>query len=161
MLWYQKNHTSLHCKITQPRSKWYIFNLVSLAIFSPPFNLFKKSGLLQLKFGVIGVNIYLWARYLDKFFHASSSNLLCMLLINSSRTSSIMAKKIQNGRFIAIFRIYVNNLTLWNISSSNLVCMLLISSSRRSSKMSEKNVKMTDLVRFVAFYVNDMTLWAR
>ena len=34
--------------------------------------LIKKGGLLQLKFGVVsvgvGVNIYLWARLLEKFF---------------------------------------------------------------------------------------------
>ena len=40
-----------------------------------------------------------------KVFHVSSSNLLCMLLITSSRTSSIMAEKIHNSRFIVTFHI--------------------------------------------------------
>ena len=39
-----------------------------------------------------------------KIFHIFSSNLLCMLLISSSWTSSIMAEKNKNGRFIMILR---------------------------------------------------------
>ena len=40
-----------------------------------------------------------------KSFWVSFPNLLCMLLMTSSGTSSIIAEKIQNGEFIAIFRI--------------------------------------------------------
>ena len=40
-----------------------------------------------------------------KSFHVSFPNLLCMLQMTSSRKSLIMTEKIQNGRFIAIFRI--------------------------------------------------------
>ena len=39
-----------------------------------------------------------------KVVHVSFPNLLCMLQMTSSRTSSIMAEKNQNGRFIVIFR---------------------------------------------------------
>ena len=42
-------------------------------------------------------------------FHVSSSNLLCMLLITSSRTSSIMAgKKIKMADLLSFFAFYVN-----------------------------------------------------
>ena len=37
-------------------------------------------------------------------FHVSFPNLLCMLQMASSRTSSIMVKKNQNGRFFVILR---------------------------------------------------------
>ena len=39
--------------------KWFLARLLILI---------KKGGLLQLKFGGVGVNIYLWARELEKFF---------------------------------------------------------------------------------------------
>ena len=64
-------------------SHWFLARLLILI---------KKGGLLQLKLGVVGVggNIYLWAR---KVFHVFFPNLLCMLLMTSSQTSSIMAEK--------------------------------------------------------------------
>ena len=39
--------------------------------------------------------------------------------------------------------------------------MLLMTSSRTSSIMAEKKFKMADLLRFLAFYVKNLTLWAR
>ena len=101
-----------------------------------------------------------------KVFHVSSSNLLCMLLISSSRTSSIMAEKeIKMADLLRFFDFYVNNLTLtwkvFHVSSSNLLCMLLISSSRTSSIMAEKKIKMADLLWFYPFHVNNLTLWGR
>ena len=81
-----------------------------------------------------------------KVFHVSFSNLLCMLLMTSSRTSSIMAEKKKNGRFIAIFNILRLKIDLvgaitwkvFHISFLNLLCMLLMTSSRTSSIMAEK-----------------------
>ena len=43
---------------------------------------------MQLRFGVVGVT-------LTFSFHLSCSNVFCMLLVTSSRTSSIMAEKIE------------------------------------------------------------------
>ena len=34
-----------------------------------------------------------------------------------------------------------------------------MTSSRTSSIMAEKKIKMSDLLRFFAFYVNNLTLW--
>ena len=49
-----------------------------------------------------------------KVFHISSSNWLCMLLISSAWTSSIMAeKKKKMADLLRFFSFYVNNLTLW------------------------------------------------
>ena len=39
--------------------------------------------------------------------------------------------------------------------------MLLMSISRTSLIMAEEKFKMADLLRFVAIYVNNLTLWAR
>ena len=58
----------------------------------------------------------LLARFLiliKKVFHVSVPNLLCMLLVTSSRTSSIMAEKIKMADLLRFFAFYVNNLTLW------------------------------------------------
>ena len=90
-----------------------------------------------------------------KLFHVTFPNLLCMLLM----TSSIMAKKIQNSRFFAIYRIFrryfdlVGKITwkVFHVSSSNLLYMLLISSSWTSSIMAEQNFKMADLLCFLHF----------
>ena len=38
-------------------------------------------------------NLTLWAIYMKSFFHVSCSNLLCMLLISSSQTSSIIGEQ--------------------------------------------------------------------
>ena len=39
--------------------------------------------------------------------------------------------------------------------------MLLMNSSQTSSMMADKKFKMADLLHFFAFYVNNLTLWAR
>ena len=56
----------------------------------------KMADLLQF-FAFYVNNLTLWARHdnLQKVFHISSSILLCMLLICTSWTSSIVAEKIQ------------------------------------------------------------------
>ena len=89
--------------------------------------------------------------------------------MTSSRTSSIMAeKKFKIPNLFRFLAFYVNNLTLCgdNLKSFprilfKLLCMLLISSSWTSSIMAEKKFKMADLLRFFAFYVNNLSLWAR
>ena len=76
--------------------KWFLVRLLILI---------KKGGLLQLKFGVVGVgvNIYVSFPYLFR-----------MLLMTTSRTSSIMAeKKFKMADLLRFFTFYVNNLTLW------------------------------------------------
>ena len=135
--------------------KWF---LARLLIF------INKGGLLQLKFGSSALtftcghdNLKSFSCILPKFvthvandqisdsFYVSCSNLLCLLLINISRTTSIMAeqkcKMVDLLRFLAF---YVNNdlvgaitWKVFHLSCSNLLCMLLISSSRTSSITAE------------------------
>ena len=79
--------------------------------------LIKKGGLLQLKFGVVGVGVninLLVGAITRKVFHVSFPNLFCMLLMTTSRTSSIMAEKnFKMADLLRFFTFYVNNLTLW------------------------------------------------
>ena len=88
---------------------------MSAVVFSPPFNF-------SLKRWAIAIEV--WRRRLllivgaitRKVFHVSSSNLLCMLLISSSRTISITAEKIFKMADLLrfdFFAFYVNNFTLW------------------------------------------------
>ena len=71
---------------------------------------------------------------------------VCTLQMISSRTSSIMSEKNQNGRFIALFCILHQKFDLLGaitwivvyVSCSNLLCIFLISSSRTSSITAEK-----------------------
>ena len=77
--------------------------------------LFKKGGLLQLKFGGVGVNIYLWQHNFKSF--------PCIL--------SKFVMHVTNDQFSDKF----NN--------------------------GQKKLKMADLLRFFAFYVNSLTLLAR
>ena len=85
--------------------------------FSDKFNNGRKKKKMAdlLRFFTFYVNnLTLWARYLEKFFTLSFSNLLCMLLMTSSRTSAIMAeKKKKMADLLRFFTFYVNNLTLW------------------------------------------------
>ena len=64
-----------------------------------------------------------------------------------------ISKKITFNKHFA--RKYIRVYTI----SSNMLCMLLITSSRRSSIMAGKKFKMADLLSFLAFYVNNLTLW--
>ena len=63
--------------------------------------LIQKGGLLQLKFGVVNVNIYLWAQsfscILFKFVMHVTNDQFSDKFNNGQ-------KQIQNGRLIAIFR---------------------------------------------------------
>ena len=87
-----------------------------MLIFRPPFNFNWKRGLLQLKFGGvgIGVNIYFVGAITWNVFHVSFPNLLCMLLMTSSRTSSNIAEKnFKIAEVLRFFTFNLNNLTLW------------------------------------------------
>ena len=69
--------------------------------------------------------------------------------MTSSRTSSIMAVKNQNGRLSKVF----------HLSFSNLLCMLIMTSYQTSSITAGKKINVADLLRFHAFYINILTLW--
>ena len=65
------------------------------------------------------------------FRGVSCFNLLCMLLISSSRTSLITAEK--NSIVFLLQWFIVITWKVFHLSCSNLLCMLLISSSRTNS----------------------------
>ena len=67
--------------------------------------LIKKGGLLQLKFGVVGVgvNIYLWRDNLKSFSCFLPKFVLHVTNDHFSDKFNNGRKKIQNGRLIAIF----------------------------------------------------------
>ena len=88
-----------------------------------------------------------------KGLYVASSNLLCMLLISSSWTSSIMAEKKSTWPIYCNFSHFTsiiwhcgrdNLKSFFYVLSSNLLCMLLITSSRTSSIMAGKKFKMAD-----------------
>ena len=76
--------------------------------FSDKFNNGKKK-----KKWPIYCNFSHFTSIIWEVFHISFSNLLCMLLMTSSRTSSIMAEKKKMADLLRFFTFYVNNLTLW------------------------------------------------
>ena len=127
-----------------------------------------KGGLLQLKFGGVGiaVNIFLWAWLPDKVFHVSCSNLFCMFLVANSWTSSIMAEKlIQNGQFIVIFCMNHEFFVVgWNVfhvhvSFQNLLCSITNNQLSDKSNNGWKNFKKAYLLRFFTYHVTNFILW--
>ena len=67
-------------------------------------------------------------------------------------------------RFFCILRQkfdFVGAITFFHVSRSNLLRMLLIRCSRTHSMIAEKQTKMVDLLRFLSFHVNNLTLRAR
>ena len=115
-----------------------------------------------------------------KSFSCILFKLLCVLLMSSSRTNSI------TGLLFLFFfgfekkwkrPIYwdFSHFTsiIWPCGRDNLksfscilfkfvMLMLLMPSSQKSSIMAEKKkIKMADLLRFFAFYVNNLTLWSQ
>ena len=74
-----------------------------------------------------------------KVFHVYFPNVLCMLLMTSSRTSSIMAeKKIKMADYCVFSHFTSIILPCGRDNLKNLLCMLLVISSRTSSIMAEK-----------------------
>ena len=101
-------------------------------------------------FGLAGVMTW-------KVFNVSCSNLLYMLLINSSRASLIMAeKKFKMADLLWFFAFYCNNLTCVrdNLKSfscilPNLLCLLLMISFWKSSITAEKKINCPNYCFFV------------
>ena len=101
-----------------------------------------------------------------KVFHVSFLNLLGMLLMTSSWTSSIITeKKTQNGRFTVIFRILRQKFDLVGALKSFLCILpksvMHVTSDQFTDKFNNGRKKMADLLRFFAFYFNNLILWAR
>ena len=81
-----------------------------------------------------------------------------MLLMTTSRTSSIMAeKKFKMADLLRFFTFYVNNLRIL------FKFVMHVNNDQFSDKFNNgrKKKKMADLLRFFTFYVNNLTLWAR
>ena len=92
-----------------------------------------------------------------------------MLLMTTSRTSSIMAeKKFKMADLLRFFTFYVNNLTCGRDNLKSFLRILFkfvmhVTNDQFSDKFNNgrKKKKMADLLRFFTFYVNNLTLWAR
>ena len=115
---------------------------------------FKKASLLWLF--VVYVNKLPWRR--DNF---KSSN--CMLLITSSRSSSLI---VECALVLGILRNLLNlvrnllNSTVFHVCNSNFLCMLLTTSSRTRSIMAGRKFKMANVLWLFVVYVNKLP-WRR
>ena len=118
--------------------------------------------LLRQQFDLVGAITW-------KVFHVSFSNLLCMLLMTSSRTSLIMAEKKKKWPIYCDFSHFTS--IIWPCGRDNLKSfshilfkfVMHVTNDQFSDEFNNgrKKKKMADLLRFFTFYVNNLTLWAR
>ena len=155
------------------RHKWLFLGALNGHFLAPLLIFIKKVGLLQywssassaLTFTCGHDNLKKFSCILPKFVMHVTNDQFSDKFNNDWKK----IQKSQNGWFIAFLHILCQYFDLvgaitwkvFHVSSSNLLCRLLISSSWKSSEKAEKQSKMADLLRFSAFYVNNLTLWAR
>ena len=75
--------------------------------------LIEKSGILQLKFGVVGVNIYLWRDNLISFSCIIFKFVMHVTNKQFSNKFNNDWKKVKMADLLSFFAFYFNNLTLW------------------------------------------------